>query len=78
MAGNNALFILRGASLDLLARLSTLFADWHFAGWHLDAQVRTRAGELVAALGGINLSPKRWEKVQPNGDGKTYTKWTAK
>jgi len=51
MACNNTLSLPRGASLDLLARMPSLFADGHFAGWQLDAQVRTRAGELVAALG---------------------------
>ena len=25
-----------------------------------------------------SLEPKRWEAVKANGDGKTYTKWTAK
>jgi hypothetical protein len=25
-----------------------------------------------------SLEPKRWESVRDDGDGKTYTKWTAK
>lgn len=47
---------------------------WPIDGYQLRATV---SYSTLPALGGIDLAPKRWEKVQPSGDGKTYTKWTA-
>ena len=42
--------IVRGATLDMLARIPIAFADGYFAGWVPTAQLRTYADVLIATL----------------------------
>jgi len=44
------LTIKRGDSLDFLATIPSHFADGHFAGWAVSAQVRSDKDELFADL----------------------------
>lgn len=42
--------IVRGATLDMLARIPLIFADGYFAGWVPTSQLRSHTDVLIATL----------------------------
>lgn len=62
----------RGATLDLLFTMDAAYADGHFAGWTMDAQLRAPGGRglvSVLALSWVDAATTRNLRVQRDAAG---------